>query len=92
MDADGSVLVHADEAGLRQVLGNLLGNVRTHTPADVVVRLGVVRPDGTVRLSVAGGGPGLAVASPTTASPPAGPHGMSTIRCCGSSGTSTVRA
>ncbi|MEW2080059.1 HAMP domain-containing sensor histidine kinase [Streptomyces sp. NPDC013433] len=60
VDADGSVLVHADEAGLRQVLGNLLGNVRTHTPADVAVRLGVVRADGTVRLSVADDGPGLA--------------------------------
>ncbi|MFI8088161.1 sensor histidine kinase [Streptomyces sp. NPDC086080] len=61
VDADGSVLVHADEAGLRQVIGNLLGNVRTHTAADVPVRLGVVRgDDGVVRLSVADEGPGLA--------------------------------
>ncbi|MBT3151689.1 HAMP domain-containing protein [Streptomyces sp. CHD11] len=61
VDADGSVLVHADEAGLRQVIGNLLGNVRTHTPADVAVRLGAVRTDdGVVRLSVADDGPGLA--------------------------------
>ena len=29
--ADGTLLVHADESGLRQVLGNLVGNVRTHT-------------------------------------------------------------
>ncbi|MGW3120431.1 sensor histidine kinase [Streptomyces sp. NPDC001107] len=58
--ADGAVLVHADESGLRQVLGNLVGNVRTHTPADVAVRLGVEREDGVVRLCVADEGPGLA--------------------------------
>ncbi|MER8008351.1 HAMP domain-containing sensor histidine kinase [Streptomyces sp. NPDC094149] len=57
--ADGSVLVRADESGLRQVLGNLVGNVRTHTPAEVPVRLGVRREDGVVRLSVADDGPGL---------------------------------
>ncbi|MFI1133577.1 sensor histidine kinase [Streptomyces althioticus] len=60
VDADGAVLVHADEAGLRQILGNLVGNVRTHTPADVPVRLGVTRADGEVRLWVADEGPGLA--------------------------------
>ncbi|GAA2510509.1 HAMP domain-containing sensor histidine kinase [Streptomyces longisporus] len=57
--ADGAVLVHADESGLRQVLGNLVGNVRTHTPEDVAVRLGVEREDGVVRLCVADEGPGL---------------------------------
>jgi two-component system OmpR family sensor kinase len=58
--ADGTLLVHADESGLRQVLGNLVANVRTHTPADVPVRLGLEREDGTVRLCVADQGPGLA--------------------------------
>ncbi|MGW2520162.1 sensor histidine kinase [Streptomyces sp. NPDC001617] len=58
--ADGSLLVHADEAGLRQVLGNLVGNVRTHTPVEVPVRLGLEREDGVVRLCVADDGPGLA--------------------------------
>jgi two-component system OmpR family sensor kinase len=57
--AEGSLLVRADESGLRQVLGNLVGNVRTHTPADVPVRLGVEREDGVVRLCVADEGPGL---------------------------------
>ncbi|MFE0520396.1 sensor histidine kinase [Streptomyces sp. NPDC058954] len=57
--AGGSVLVRADESGLRQVLGNLVGNVRTHTPAGVPVRLGVEREDGVVRLCVADDGPGL---------------------------------
>ncbi|MEV0638946.1 HAMP domain-containing sensor histidine kinase [Streptomyces sp. NPDC050619] len=59
VDADGSLLVHADESGLRQVLGNLVGNVRTHTPADVPVRLGLERANGVVRLCVADKGPGL---------------------------------
>ncbi|GAA3868386.1 hypothetical protein GCM10023084_21920 [Streptomyces lacrimifluminis] len=58
--ADGAILVRADESGLRQVLGNLVGNVRTHTSADVPVRLGVERADGVVRLCVADLGPGLA--------------------------------
>ncbi|MFF4487019.1 ATP-binding protein [Streptomyces sp. NPDC001544] len=58
--ADGALLVRADESGLRQVLGNLLANVRTHTPAGVPVRLGVERVDGVVRLCVADEGPGLA--------------------------------
>ncbi|MFE9023035.1 ATP-binding protein [Streptomyces sp. NPDC007808] len=57
--AEGTLLVHADEAGLRQVLGNLLSNVRTHTPAEVPVRLGVERADGVVRLCVQDEGPGL---------------------------------
>ncbi|GAA3498799.1 sensory box histidine kinase PhoR [Streptomyces prasinosporus] len=60
VDADGSVLVRADESGLRQVLGNLLGNVRTHTPADVPVRLEAGRAGDVVRLCVADDGPGLA--------------------------------
>ncbi|MGW7405097.1 sensor histidine kinase [Streptomyces sp. NPDC054833] len=57
--ADGSLPVCADESGLRQVLGNLVTNVRIHTPADVPVRLGVERADGTVRVCVADEGPGL---------------------------------
>ncbi|UXY29472.1 sensor histidine kinase [Streptomyces sp. HUAS TT20] len=57
--ADGALLVRADESGLRQVLGNLVANVRIHTPADVPVRLGVERADGTVRVCVADEGPGL---------------------------------
>jgi two-component system, OmpR family, sensor kinase len=57
--ADGSLLVRADESGLRQVLGNLVGNVRTHTPASVPVRLGVERANGVVRLCVSDDGPGL---------------------------------
>jgi two-component system OmpR family sensor kinase len=58
--ADGALLVRADESGLRQILGNLLANVRVHTPADVPVRLAVERSDGVVRLHVEDRGPGLA--------------------------------
>lgn len=60
LDADGTLLVRADESGLRQVLGNLVGNVRTHTAADVPVRIGLERADGVVRLCVADKGTGLA--------------------------------
>ncbi len=58
--AEGALLIRADESGLRQVLGNLVGNVRTHTPAEVPVHLEVRREDGVVRLRVADEGPGLA--------------------------------
>ncbi|MBC9717190.1 HAMP domain-containing histidine kinase [Streptomyces sp. TRM66268-LWL] len=58
--ADGAVLVHADETGLRQVVGNLLANVRTHTPGSAAVCVSVERSDGKVRLTVADKGPGLA--------------------------------
>ncbi|MFF9406655.1 ATP-binding protein [Streptomyces anandii] len=60
VEAEGSVLVRADESGLRQVLGNLVTNVRVHTPADVPVQLGVERAGRFVRLRVADKGPGLA--------------------------------
>ncbi|NGO44396.1 sensor histidine kinase [Streptomyces ureilyticus] len=60
VDADGALLVQADESGLRQVLGNLVGNIRTHTPADVPVTIALERQGGTVRLCVADEGPGLA--------------------------------
>ncbi|MFH9978259.1 sensor histidine kinase [Streptomyces sp. NPDC017179] len=58
--AEGVLLVHADESGLRQVLGNLVANVRVHTPADVPVRLTAERAGGVVRLCVQDKGPGLA--------------------------------
>jgi len=49
-----------DEARIRQVLANLLGNVREHTPVttETAVRLAQVR--GGVVLEVADGGPGMA--------------------------------
>jgi two-component system, OmpR family, sensor kinase len=64
--ADGAMVVHGDESGLRQVVGNLLANVRAHTPADAPVRVELAREDGAghgpgaVRLRVADEGPGMA--------------------------------
>ncbi|WP_172385188.1 cell wall metabolism sensor histidine kinase WalK [Streptomyces sp. MNP-20] len=57
--ADGAILVRADEQGLRKVLANLLANVRTHTPAETPVRLGLERRGHVVCLTVADEGPGL---------------------------------
>ncbi|WNI17384.1 sensor histidine kinase [Actinacidiphila sp. ITFR-21] len=49
-----------DEAGLRQVVGNLLGNVRVHTPAGCPVTVEVaVCGTGDLRLRVSDAGPGL---------------------------------
>ncbi|WSJ91156.1 HAMP domain-containing histidine kinase [Streptomyces sp. NBC_01304] len=60
VSADGSVLVRADEAGLRQVLANLLANIRTHTPVDAAVTIDLTRSPCEVHLSVTDRGPGLA--------------------------------
>ncbi|BBA99665.1 putative two-component system sensor kinase [Actinacidiphila reveromycinica] len=62
-DAPGAALppVLGDEAGLRQIVGNLLDNVRVHTPAAAPVTVEVAaHGDGEVRLSVTDHGPGLA--------------------------------
>ncbi|MEU9603181.1 HAMP domain-containing sensor histidine kinase [Streptomyces sp. NPDC048057] len=60
-EEDGPAFVLGDEATLRQLVGNLLANVRVHTPvdADVTVELSSA-PDGAVRLRVADEGPGMA--------------------------------
>nr|WP_313896807.1 HAMP domain-containing sensor histidine kinase [Streptomyces sp. GC420] len=87
VSAEGTLLVRADEPGLRQVVGNLLGNVRAHTPVDAAVRISLCRGDGTVTLRVADEGPGLCEAdaarvfdrffraSPGGAGGPGGPGG-----------------
>jgi two-component system OmpR family sensor kinase len=58
-EAPTGLIAVVDEARIRQVLANLLANVREHTPAQtpVAVRLAPVR-DGVV-LEVADGGPGM---------------------------------
>ena len=60
-------LVTGDEAGLRQVVGNLIGNALTHTPAGTPV-------DITIRSGSLGAGTG-----PVPASPPAPGHGEPAI-------------
>ncbi|MFI9581097.1 ATP-binding protein [Streptomyces sp. NPDC052236] len=63
--ADGAMVVQGDESGLRQIVGNLLANVRVHTPADVPVRVELARENGDghgpggIRLLVADDGPGM---------------------------------
>ena len=61
-EAPDSLVAAVDEARIRQVLANLLGNVREHTPVatPTAVRLAQVR--GGVVLEVADSGPGM----PTT--------------------------
>jgi two-component system, OmpR family, sensor kinase len=55
------VTVYGDEFRLQQVLGNLLGNARTHTPPGTRVTVRLRPPDatGTVVLDVLDDGPGL---------------------------------
>ncbi|MEU5398769.1 HAMP domain-containing sensor histidine kinase [Streptomyces sp. NPDC005963] len=62
----GRTAVQGDESALRQIVGNLLGNVRAHTPETARVRVELAREDagddrpGWVRLTVADEGPGMA--------------------------------
>lgn len=56
---DEPVEVVGDEARLRQVLGNLLTNARTHTPGGTTVTTRLRRHGGTVELVVADDGPGV---------------------------------
>jgi signal transduction histidine kinase len=58
-EAPDRLVAVVDEARIRQVLANLLGNVRAHTPpgTPAVVRLGAV--SGGVLLEVADAGPGM---------------------------------
>jgi two-component system OmpR family sensor kinase len=56
---DGPVEVRGDEAKLRQVVGNLLGNVRVHTPAESPVTVGLLSRSGDAVLSITDTGPGM---------------------------------
>ncbi|WP_214407471.1 HAMP domain-containing sensor histidine kinase [Pseudonocardia lacus] len=56
----GPAPVDADEARLRQVVANLVGNAAAHTPAGTPVRIGVGTADGRAVLEVADRGPGMA--------------------------------
>jgi signal transduction histidine kinase len=66
-EAPESLVAAVDEARIRQVLANLLGNVREHTPVTTptAVRLAQVR--GGVVVEVADSGPGMAADDATQA-------------------------
>jgi two-component system, OmpR family, sensor kinase len=51
--------VVGDRERLRQIVDNLLGNVRAHTPAGSPVRVRVGRDNGTALIEVADSGPGM---------------------------------
>jgi two-component system, OmpR family, sensor kinase len=53
------VVVLGDRERLRQIVDNLLGNVRAHTPAGTPARVHVASVDGTATISVEDAGPGL---------------------------------
>ena len=52
--------VLGDRGRLRQVVDNLLANVRAHTPPETPVRIGLRHEGGEAVLSVSDSGPGLA--------------------------------
>lgn len=56
---DGPVVVPGDADRLRQVLANLLANVRQHTPEGTEARVRIDRVDGRALIEVADNGPGL---------------------------------
>ena len=55
----GPVVVTGDDARLRQVVGNLVGNVVRHTPAGTPVEIAVGTTDGVGVLEVRDHGPGI---------------------------------
>ncbi|MFJ9704749.1 sensor histidine kinase [Streptomyces sp. NPDC101234] len=57
----GPALIPGDEARLRQVVANLIGNAVAHTPPGTPVRIGVgTTADGSCVIEIADSGPGLA--------------------------------
>jgi two-component system OmpR family sensor kinase len=57
--SNGTVFVPGDEPRLRQVLGNLLQNVRRHTPPETPVHVRVYTADADAVIEVADEGPGM---------------------------------
>ena len=59
-DVPDSLVVIADEPRIRQVLANLLGNVRAHTPRGTPAAVRIYEHEGGAMLEVADAGPGMA--------------------------------
>ncbi len=60
LDSPETLVVTGDDHQLRQVVANLLGNARKHTPAGTPVRVSLRAEGGQAVLVVADDGPGLA--------------------------------
>ena len=58
--ADRDITVNADSGRISQVIYNLIGNALTYTGADKTVRITQTAGNGTVRLSIADSGEGIA--------------------------------
>jgi two-component system OmpR family sensor kinase len=58
-DVPASLIVTADESRMRQVLANLLGNVRAHTPPGTAAIVRLYAQDGGAVLEVSDNGPGM---------------------------------
>ncbi len=59
LDLDGVAMVRGDRHRLRQVIDNLLVNVRTHTPPESAVEISARRVDGQTEIAVRDHGPGI---------------------------------
>ena len=59
LDAEQTIVL-GDRDRLRQIVDNLLANVREHTPPETPVRVSVSTSDGTARIEVEDAGPGMA--------------------------------
>lgn len=57
---DEKLQVHADEHAIDQVVVNLVNNAVKYAPDSLEVILGIEKPDGFVKISVADKGPGIA--------------------------------
>jgi two-component system OmpR family sensor kinase len=58
VDADRAVVV-GDRVRLRQIVDNLLANVRAHTPPESPVRVTLSRRNGSAEIAIADSGPGI---------------------------------
>jgi two-component system OmpR family sensor kinase len=58
-NVESNVVVSGDEDRLRQVIGNLVTNVRVHTPADTPIEVALTARNGYSTLKVADHGPGI---------------------------------
>jgi two-component system, OmpR family, sensor kinase len=59
VDLIETAVVSGDRVRLRQIIDNLLTNVRIHTPAGTPVHVSVARTDNNIDVSVADQGPGI---------------------------------